>query len=62
MKTGAPHLRGADFEYHSEKQLRVEDIKFDWSAENLKVTINTSPAPVVAIADLNDREQVWTKR
>ena len=59
---GAELLRGHDFPFESEKELRVEDISFDWSANSLKVTINTSPAPVVAIAVLNDNEQVWTKK
>jgi hypothetical protein len=59
---GAELLRGNDFQYDSEKELRVEDIRFDWSADSLKVTINTSPAPVVAVTALNDNEQVWTKK
>ena len=57
----AETLRGNDFVYESEKELRVEDISFDWSANSLKVTINTSPTPVVAITALNDSEQVWKK-
>ena len=59
---GAGRLRGDDFAYESEKELRVEDISFDWSANSLKVTINTSPTPTVAITVLNDNEQVWTKK
>jgi len=58
---GARELRGNNFQYESEKELRVEDIGFDWSANSLKVTINASPAPVVANTALNDNEQVWTK-
>lgn len=54
-------LRGNDFQYESEKELRVDDIRFDWSANSLKVTISASPAPVVANTALNDNEQVWTK-
>lgn len=55
--------QGEDFEYHSEKQLRVEDIKFDWSVKNLKITINADlPAPVVAVADFSDKEQHWTRK
>jgi hypothetical protein len=59
----APDPQGEDFEYDSEKELRVEDIKFEWSGKNLKVTINTGlPAAVVAVADFSDNEQHWTRK
>jgi hypothetical protein len=58
----APDPQGKDFEYESKQQLRVEDIKFEWSGMKLRITINAgSPAAVVAVANFDDREQHWER-
>jgi hypothetical protein len=61
-KIGLPRLEGEDFEFVSEKQLRVEDIKFEWSGQHLKVTIDAPPVTVVAVGNAGDREQHWTRQ
>ena len=54
---------GKDFEFDSKTQLQVEEIKFDWSGQTLKVTINAGlQSPIVAFADFSDSEQRWTSK